>query len=232
MKDKRVLVTGGTRGIGRATVLAFARSGARVVTCHRGQDGDEELEAQDIGVVRADVTRPEDVRRLLGECLRRLGGLDVLVNNVGRDGQAAIAELPAEEWRDMLDTGLTAAYLVTQAALPLFGPGASVINFSASAATRGIPERAHYTAAKAGVIGLTRSLAKELGPRGIRVNAIAPGLIDTGDELPAHIRERVAGLTSLGRLGTSEEVAEVVLFLAGDPARYVSGVTLPVDGGI
>jgi 3-oxoacyl-[acyl-carrier protein] reductase len=231
VKDKRVLVTGGTRGIGRATVLAFARGGARVVTCHR-QDGGGDLAGRDVHVVTADVTRPDDARRLIAECERHLGGLDVVVNNVGRDGQAAIEDLTADDWSAVLGTGLTSAYLVTQAALRLLGPGASVVNFGASAATRGIPQRAHYTAAKAGVIGLTRSLAKELGPRGVRVNAIAPGLIDTGDELPAHIRERVSGLTSLGRLGTPDEVADVVLFLAGEPSRYISGVTLPVDGGI
>jgi 3-oxoacyl-[acyl-carrier protein] reductase len=241
LTGRRVLVTGGSRGIGRVTTLAFARDGADVVTCSRHDDEDAANLARvlkDAGdthrVVRADVTRPEDVERLMESCRLALGGLDVVVNNAGAHGQAPIDRLDRDEWRRVLDTNLTSAYLVTQAALPLLGPGASVVNIGASVALRGRPATAHYAAAKAGLIGLTRSLCKELGPRGIRVNTVAPGVVETepGAGLPPEVHAQLTAMTPLGRLGTPEDVADVVLFLAGDGARHVSGVTLNVDGGM
>jgi 3-oxoacyl-[acyl-carrier protein] reductase len=241
LTDKHVLVTGGSRGIGRATTLAFARAGAHVVACFR-HDGEVAAElARELKeiddtheVVRADVTRPEDVARLMDICRLVLGGLDVVVNNAGTDGQAPLGELAGSEWHRVVDTDLTAAYLVTQAALPLLVPGASVVNIGASVALRGRPGSAHYGAAKAGLIGLTRSLCKELGPRGIRVNTVAPGVIETEPSagLPLELRAQIRAMTPIGRLGTPEDVAAAVIFLAGDPSRHVSGVTLNVDGGL
>jgi 3-oxoacyl-[acyl-carrier protein] reductase len=238
---RRVLVTGGTRGIGRATTLAFARAGASVVTCSRRDDDAATglaAELKEIGdahqVVHADVTRQEDVARLIEACRLALGGLDVVVNNAGAHGQAQIDDLPGTEWHRIVALNLTASFLVTQAALPLLVPGASVVNIGASVALRGRSGTAHYTAAKAGLIGLTRSLCKELGPRGIRVNTVAPGVIETepGAGLPPQLHAQLCAMTPLGRLGTPEDVAGAVLFLAGDASRHVSGVTLDVDGGL
>lgn len=242
LTGKRVLVTGGTRGIGRTTVLAFANAGARVVTCyHQDVAAAEKLVAEldEAGltalVVQADVTKSADVQRLAEAARAELGGIDVIVNNAGADGSAPIAELALEEWRRVLDLDLTSYYLVTQAFLPLLPEGGgSVINLGASAGLRGRPDAPHYTAAKAAVIGLTRSLAKELGRRGIRVNNLAPGVIETerGTGLPERALQHILGATALGRLGTPEDVAGVALFLASDAARYVTGVTLNVDGGM
>lgn len=245
LAGKKALVTGGTRGIGRGIVLALARAGVSVATCSRsgGSDADSlDRELKELGgehlVVQADVSDPESVGRLVGECRTRFGSLDVVVNNAGTISHVPFEKLPIEEWRQVIDSNLTGTYLVTQAALPLLGEGASVINIGSRSAQVGIPLRGHYTAAKAGLVGLTRSLAKELGSRGIRVNLIAPGIIDTDVErkIPAEERAkmeaRYSALTALGRVGEIEEIAGVVLFLASAGARYVTGETINVDGGI
>jgi 3-oxoacyl-[acyl-carrier protein] reductase len=238
---RRVLVTGGTRGIGRVTTLAFARAGAHVLTCHRSASeaanslvGALKEFGEQHRVVRADVTRPEHAAQLADACLDVLGGLDVVVNNVGVDGQGPIEELSRDEWCRVLDGNLTGCYLVTQATLPLLSDGASIVNVGASVALRGRVNGAHYCASKAAIIGFTRSLAKELGSRGIRVNTVAPGLVETEPDagLLPPVVERIKGMTALGRLGTPEDVAGAVLFLASDASRYITGVTLNVDGGM
>lgn len=240
LKGRRALVTGGTGAIGRSVVRALAREGAGVVVAYRS-DGEPVRtlggELAEAGVphrlVRADLTEWEQVQALAEACRAELGGLDVLVNNAGVHGRAEFGALPEHEWHRVVDTDLTSQFMVLQACLPMLTDGASVINVGASAAFRGMPGGAHYTAAKAGVVGLTRSLAKEWGPRGIRVNTIAPGVIAApGEDLPPPLRQRVERMTALGRLGTPDEVAGAVLFLAGELARYVSGTTLTVDGGI
>jgi len=239
LSGRRVLVTGGTRGIGRAVVLAMARAGASVVTCARtgGEDAATlETELKEIGgtfrVVTADVTDQDDVRRLIGECEQALGGLDVVVNNAGRDGQSPFAELSADDWQAVLDANLTSVFLVSQAALPLLAGGGSIVNIGAGVALRGVPQRAHHNASKAAVLGLSRSMCKELGPQGIRVNVVAPGMVHDGPADGHPMAARVKGMTALGRFGTSDEIAGSVLFLASDAAAYVSGAVLNVDGGI
>ncbi|WP_433261225.1 SDR family NAD(P)-dependent oxidoreductase [Actinosynnema sp. CS-041913] len=238
LAGRRVLVTGGSRGIGRATALAFARAGAEVVIGHRGPGGTVEAVARELkalgdrnATVAADVTTRAGAEHLLAAVGTALGGLDVLVNNVGVDGSAPLADLGEDEWRRVLDHNLTSAYLVTRAALPLLADGGSVVNVGASVALRGRPEGVHYTASKAALIGFTRALCKELGPRRIRVNLVAPGLIGSEGEAgpPAAV---VRGMTALGRLGEPEDVAGAVLFFAGDTSRYVTGATVTVDGGI
>lgn len=240
--DKRVLVTGGTRGIGLETVLAFAQGGARVVACHHGGgDAADTLarELKNLGgghhrVVQADVTDPADAAALADACQETLGGLDVVVNNVGVDGQVAFDRLTAQEWHRVIDANLTSCFLVTQAVLPLLADGGSVINIGASVALRGRMNGAHYGASKAALLGLTRALAKEFGHRGVRVNTVAPGVIETdpGAGLPPPVAKRISAMTALGRLGTSGDVAAAVLFLASDMSRYVTGATLNVDGGM
>ena len=240
LADKRVLVTGGTRGVGLATVRAFVQAGALVATCyHSDREAASKLSAELNGqarhrVVRADVTDEADAERLAAVCHEAFGGLDAVVNNVGVDGQVAFADLPTEEWRRVMDTNLTACFLITRAVLPMLSEGGSIINVGASVALRGRVNGAHYTAAKAALLGLTRSLARELGPRGVRVNTIAPGLIETepGAGMPAPVVERIKGLTSLGSLGTPDDVAGAVLFLASDMSRYITGTTITVDGGM
>jgi 3-oxoacyl-[acyl-carrier protein] reductase len=239
LSGKRALVTGGTRGIGRAVVLALAHAGADVLTCYR-HDGDavESLARAlketggDHHVVRADVADPDEVEQLVAGCRERLGRIDVLVNNAGAISHVPFADLPPAEWQRVLDTDLTAVYEVIRLSLPLLSRDASIITVGSRVATVGVPLRAHYTAAKAALIGLTRSLGKELGPRGIRVNLVAPGPVDTGGDVAPEVRLRYERMIPLGRLGRPEEIAAAVLFLAGAGASFVTGTTLDVDGGI
>lgn len=238
---KRILITGGSTGIGRETVLAFARAGATVVTCNRGpSDAAQRLAAElkTLGehnrLVYADVTSPQDVTALAQTCRETLGELDVVVNNVGVDGRAKFTELTDGEWHRVLDANLTSCFLVTRAAMPLLVDHGSVIHIGASAGTRGRPESAHYCASKTALIGLTRSLAREYGSRGIRVNTVAPGVIVTedGGGPPPPVADAIRAVTALGRLGVPADVTAAVLFLASDLSRFISGVTLNVDGGI
>ncbi|MFD0372916.1 SDR family NAD(P)-dependent oxidoreductase [Streptomyces sp. NPDC059071] len=246
LKGKKALVTGGTRGVGRGVVLALARAGVDVVTCYqRESDYVTSLERElketggDHHVLRADLSRPEDIAALLGQ-VRDLHGdrLDLLVNNAGAISHVPYAQLPLEEWQRIFATNVTGAHLVIQHALPLLGEGSSVVTVGSRAVEAGIPLRAHYTATKAALAGLNRSLAKEFGPQGIRFNILALGVIETENfhALPEDqkklMTERYGAKTALGRLGTPDEVAGAVLWLASDLSRYVTGNTIGVDGGI
>ncbi|SFQ65129.1 3-oxoacyl-[acyl-carrier protein] reductase [Amycolatopsis arida] len=234
----RVLVTGGSRGIGRAICRRFAAAGATVVTTYRVDDDAARRLRGELGeschVLRADVTRRADLDALMERVGDLLGGLDVLVNNVGVDGHAPLAALDTDEWDRVLDTNLTGAFDVTRAAAPLLVDGASVVNIGASVVIRGLPGKAHYCASKAGLTGMGRSLAKELGGRAIRVNTVAPGVVETepGAGLPPVLYERLTASTALGRLADPDDVACVVTYLAGPAASYVTGATVRVDGGI
>lgn len=241
LSGRRALVTGGTRGIGRAVALGFARAGARVAVCYR-EDGEaadqlaKELAA--IGgehvCVAADVSVQADVERLAGVCRDRFGGLDAVVSNAGPITHVPYAELTLDQWRAVVDANLTGAYLVSHTVLPLLSPGSSIVFLGAAVSNVGVPMRAHYTAAKAALSGLTRSLSKELGRKGIRVNTVAPGLVETDQAAgltPEH-RQRYEQMIPLGRLARPEEIANCVLFLSGEAGSYVNGSTLIVDGGI
>ncbi|MDQ7803507.1 SDR family NAD(P)-dependent oxidoreductase [Amycolatopsis sp. A133] len=239
LEGHKVLVTGGTRGVGRGISRGLALAGADVIAgYHRAEAAAESLlsELKDTTgrhhAVAADVSSPEGVGRLLEECQARSGRLDVLVHCAGAISHQPFADLAPADWNRIMNTNLTAAYLLVQGALPLMEPGGSIVLIGSRAATVGVPMRAHYTAAKAGLIGLARSLAKELGPRGIRINVVAPGVIETERQLPVEVTERYRNLTSLGRLGRPDEVGGAVLFLASGLASYITGETIHVDGGI
>jgi 3-oxoacyl-[acyl-carrier protein] reductase len=239
LAGKKALVTGGSRGVGRGIVLSLARAGVDVVTCYRQESELVESlirELKEIGgdhhVVQADVCSSADVERLVEECRVHFGRLDILVNNAGAISHIPFTELSLDEWHRIVDTDLTATFLVTQKALPLLAPGGSVVNVGSKVATVGIPLRAHYTAAKAGLVGLTRSLAKEFGSKGLRFNIVAPGPVQTETETPEPVKERYRTMIPLGRLGTTEDIASVVLFLASPRAGFVTGETINVDGGL
>lgn len=236
---KHALVTGGTRGIGRAIVLALAGAGVDVVTCYREDEKAAERLTRELRqtgghhhVVKADVARAEDLDRLAEICRQLLGAVDIVVHNAGSISHVPFRELSSDQWQRVLDTNLTAAYLVVQKVLALLPDGASIINVGSRAAAAGVPLRAHYTAAKAGIVGLTRSLSKELGSRGIRVNVVAPGPVETDVVVPPEVRQRYESLIALGRLGRPAEIAGVVLFLASDLSSFITGETINVDGGI
>jgi 3-oxoacyl-[acyl-carrier protein] reductase len=245
LKGRKALVTGGTRGVGRGIVLSLARAGVDVITCHRqtGEVADSlERELKEIGgqhaVLRADLSDPQQVAGLLDECASRFGHLDLVVNNAAAISHIPYAELALDEWQRIVDINLTAVHLVIQRALPLLREGSSVVSISSKSIEVGIPLRAHYTATKAALHGLNRTLAKEFGAKGIRFNILSLGMIHTEavDALPAEQRdlmiERYSKMIALGRMGKPDEVAGAVLWLASDLSRYVNGGVVPVDGGI
>lgn len=241
LKGRSALVTGGSRGIGRAVVLALAHQGASVTACYVRESPAvaalaEELAelGADARLVRADVSVEADVEALFDTVRDWSGSLDILVNNAAVVSHHPLHALSIEEWRRILDTNLTGMFLVARAAYHMLADGASIVNIGSAGAMRGVPERAHYMASKAGAIGLGRSLCKELGPRGIRVNTVAAGYTDTDQMagMPAARRQVAAGKTALGRVARPEEIAAAVLFLASDAAAYITGETLHVDGGI
>jgi NAD(P)-dependent dehydrogenase (short-subunit alcohol dehydrogenase family) len=241
LAGKHALVTGGSRGIGRAIVLALAEHGASVAAVYQREGDAVTTLADELGrydgdnfVLQADVSDDEAVSRLASEVRDRYGKVDVLVNNAGVVSHRMIEDLDLEEWRRVVDTNLTALYLVTKGVVDVIPQGGSVIIVGSAVATRGMPGRTHYASSKAGAIGFMRALSKEIGPRGIRVNLIAPGIIETDQaaDLTDEARERYSRLAALNRIGGASEIAGAALFLASDLSSFVSGVTLNVDGGI
>ncbi|HZN77691.1 MAG TPA: SDR family NAD(P)-dependent oxidoreductase [Micromonosporaceae bacterium] len=241
LSGRRAVVTGGTRGVGRATSLALAREGASVLACYQRDDSAAaELAAHDewatdrCHAVRADLRTAPGRARLVAAAREHLGGVDILVNNLGTYRPAALDALSAPDLTDSLHDNLTVHIVVTQALLGLLADGGAVVNIGAGMADRGRPEHVAFTAAKAGLAGFTRSLAKELAPRGIRVNTVAPGVVETerGIDLPPPVRASLLSAIPLRRFVTATDVADVVLFLASDLAVAVAGATVKVDGGI
>ncbi|MCS7484116.1 SDR family NAD(P)-dependent oxidoreductase [Umezawaea endophytica] len=238
---KRVVVTGGTKGIGRRVVTGFAEAGASVLTCYRGDEAAASsllLELKEIGgdhhVVRADMSVRADVDDLVAEAGEHFGGIDALVSNAAVVSHHPVAELTDEVWQHTLTTNLTGPFTLVRSALPLLTAGSSITLIGSRVAQAGMPSAAHYVASKAGLNGLVRALCKELGPAGIRANLVAPGIIETEATaaLPAERRCAYEAKSSLGRLGSVDEIAGAVLFLASDLAGYITGETLNVDGGV
>jgi 3-oxoacyl-[acyl-carrier protein] reductase len=233
------LVTGGTHGVGRATSLTLARAGAQVVAAHRDDEAEPYLADEPSWVrggnsaLRADPRDAAARERLVAECRDRLGGVDILVNNMGTTPPpwSAIDEAGIEE---TVSANLTMHVLVTRAMLPLVRDGGSIVNVGAAMATRGRPDHAHITAAKAGLHGFTRSLARDVGDRGIRVNTVATSLVENerGGPLPDHVREGLLRAVPLRRLSTSEDVANLVTFLVSDLASFVNATEIGADGGL
>ncbi len=248
-KGQRVVVTAGARGIGRAIVEALVMAGARVHTCDVDTAAlDECAAALAVGATPADVSDEAQVERLFAEAQATLGGLDVLVNNAGIAGPTgAVEEISPADWRRCIDIDLTGQFLCTRLAVPMIkaAGGGAIINLSSAAGRLGYAFRTPYAAAKWGVVGFTQSLAKELGPSGISVNAILPGIVE-GPRIEAVIRARAAQLNvsyaemearylekvSLRRMVTAEDVAHMALFLASPLGRNISGQSLGVCGNV
>jgi len=242
LEGRVAIVTGGSRGIGRAVAQCLAEDGASVVVSGldlaRLEVAAKELESVGVPVlgVVADVARREDAERLVDQTKERFARIDVLVNNAGITRDALLVRMKDEDWDRVLDVNLRGAFLMTRAVAKVMmrQKGGRIINMSSVAGAMGNPGQANYSAAKAGLIGLTKATARELSRWGILVNAVAPGLIDTdmAAAIPADAREALLSQVALGRIGSAREVAEVVRFLAGDGATYVTGQVLHVNGGL
>jgi 3-oxoacyl-[acyl-carrier protein] reductase len=234
LDGKRALVTGGSRGIGRAIVAELVGAGAEVVFGYRsGEDESAEL-AKETGAraMQADVSSPEDAARLVEEA----GDLDILVNNAGLTRDGLLARMSDEDWRAVIDTNLSAIFYTCRAVTrPMMKKRAgSIVNISSIVGVRGNWGQTNYAASKAGIIGFTKSLARELGSRGVRANVVAPGYVKSRltDVLPEEATQSMLANTPLGRLGEPEDVARAVRFLCSDEASYITGEVLLVDGGL
>jgi 3-oxoacyl-[acyl-carrier protein] reductase len=241
LEGRVALVTGASRGIGAAIARAFAAAGATLLLCARGDGVDalaRELTAaqRPARAMRGDVSDPAFARELIASVRKEHGRLDVLVNNAGILRQGLIGMTSADQMRELLDVNVLAVMVLTQYATRAMDPqrSPSIVNLASIAGTQGMEGVTAYSASKAAVVGYTLSSAKELAPKGIRVNAIAPGFIDTDmvRGVTADWYERRLQSIRMGRIGTPEDVAGVALFLASDLSRYVTGQVIGVDGGM
>ena len=244
LTGKTALVTGGSRGLGRAIALALAGQGADVAVNYRGNAaaaGEVTAEISRIGrralAIQGDTSAGREAcEAIVKGALDGLGSVDILVNNAGITRDNLLMRMDAEEWDAVIGTNLSGPFWMTRAvARPMLKARAGrIINMSSAAGRMGNPGQANYAAAKAGLIGLTKTTARELASRGITCNALAPGLIETDltADLPAAANEALIGMTPLGYVGSVEDVAAAAVYFASDEARYVTGQVLGIDGGI
>jgi 3-oxoacyl-[acyl-carrier protein] reductase len=243
LSGKTALVTGGSRGIGRAIVTRLAAQGADVAFTYLGNEAaakETTTAVQGLGrtglAIQGDARESEAAEATVKAALEALGKLDILVNNAGITRDDLIMRMSPENWRDVLETNLFGAFWMTKAVTRpmLKARGGRIINISSVSGQAGQTGQANYSAAKAGIIGLTKATARELASRGITVNAIAPGFVLTEltQDLPETLKAEITARTPLGRFGTTEEVANAVAFLASEEAAYITGQVLAVDGGL
>jgi 3-oxoacyl-[acyl-carrier protein] reductase len=241
LKEQVAIVTGSSRGIGKATALALAAAGARVVVNYASSSGAADTLVEEISgmgseaiALQADVSQPDQVDALVNAVMDKWGRIDVLVNNAGITRDGLLMRMKLEDWQAVINLNLTGVFLCTKAVsrIMLKQRSGRIINLSSVVGEMGNAGQANYSAAKAGVLGFTRSMAKELASRGVTVNAIAPGFIAT-DMTHGLESDDLLKLIPLGRLGQAEEVAGLVRFLAADPAAaYITGQVINIDGGM
>ena len=234
LEGKVALVTGGSRGIGRAIALELGRAGAQVVVGYNSGAEEAEQVASEAGgrAVQADVSDPASARQLVEDA----GVVDILVNNAGLTRDGLLARMPDDDWRAVIETNLSSVFYTCRAvARPMMKrKSGSIVNVSSIVGIHGNPGQTNYGASKAGIIGFTKSLARELGSRNVRVNVVAPGYVNTRltDVLPDEAKEAMLSNTPLGRLGDPEDIAGAVRFLSSDEAAFITGEVLLVDGGL
>ena len=234
---KTVFITGGSRGIGAEAVKQFAKSGYNVAfTYYNSKEFATRLSAQTGALaIHCDVSRSEDVNKAIGEASSKFGGIDILINNAGIDEFSLFTDISDEAWHRMIDTNLSSAFYASRAVLPnmINKKDGVIINISSMWGEVGASCEVHYSVSKAGLIGLTKALAKEVGPSGIRVNCITPGVIDTdmNKNLTKEDIEQLKTDTPLGVIGKTEDVVNTILFLASDSSKFITGQIIGVNGG-
>lgn len=241
--EKAALVTGASRGIGRAIALRLAQEGYAVAINYAGAPTEAEEVKHTIGemggralLIHCDVSKAEDVSAMFDTIKAEFGRLDVLVNNAGITRDSLMVRLKEENWDAVIDTDMKSIFLTMKAAAPIMMKQrkGAIVNIASVVGITGNAGQLNYSAAKAGVIGMTKTAAKELASRGVRVNAVAPGFIATAmtEVLPEKVKEDMIHSIPLGRMGQAEDVAKAVCFLASDEAAYITGQVLKVDGGM
>lgn len=234
LEGKSALVTGGSRGIGRAVALELAAAGASVAVGYRSGSDEAQAVAKDAGgrAIQADVSSAEEAAHLVEEA----GELDILVNNAGVTRDGLLARMPDDDWREVLETNLSSVFYTCRAVIrPMMRRrSGAIVNISSVVGLHGNPGQTNYAASKAGVVGFTKALARELGSRGVRANVVAPGYITSRltDEIPENMRALMLQNTPLGKFGDPEDVAGAVRFLCSDAAAFITGEVLLVDGGL
>ena len=234
LEGKTALVTGGSRGIGAAVARELARAGATIVVGYRSGADEAEAIASEVGgrAVQADVSSADDAKRLVEEA----GELDVLVNNAGVTRDGVLARMTDDDWRSVLETNLSSVFYTCRAVSRgmMKRRGGSIVNLSSIVGLHGNWGQSNYAASKGGVVAFTKSLAQELGSRGVRANVVAPGYIKTRltDAIPEESQQQMLELTPLGRFGEPEDVARAVRFLSSDDASFITGEVLVVGGGL
>ncbi len=241
--SKNVLVTGASRGIGRSIALQFAEEGYNVAVNYAGNKDKAEVVVEEIkgkGVesfaIQANVANGDEVKAMIKEVVSTFGSIDVLVNNAGITRDNLLMRMKEQEWDDVIDTNLKGVFNCIQKVTPqmLRQKSGSIINLSSVVGSVGNPGQANYVATKAGVVGLTKSTARELASRNITVNAVAPGFIvsDMTDALSDDLKEQMLDQIPLKRFGKDQDIADTVTFLASDKAKYITGQTIHVNGGM
>ena len=242
-EEKVVLVTGGSRGIGKEVAMKFAKNGYNVVTNYVSDKTDKEKlkkEFEDNNVkalvLKADVSKTEDVENLVSKAISEFGKIDVLVNNAGITRDNLLIRMPEEDFDKVLETNLKGTFLVTKAVTKYMMKKryGSIINLSSVVGVAGNAGQSNYSASKAGIIGFTKSIAKELASRNIRANAVAPGFIETDmtDVLKEEVKENIHNQIPLKRMGKAKEVAELIYFLGSENSSYITGQVINIDGGM
>jgi len=243
LKGKSAIITGGVRGIGKAIAVEFCKNGADVVLSYRSNEDAAKqaaIELEQYGTkvitVKGDITDPKHGEELAKITKDAFGKIDILVNNAGITKDGLMMRMSAEDFKSVIDTNLNGTFYCTKAVTPIMikQKSGTIINLSSIVGVKGNPGQVNYSASKAGIIGLTMSAAKELGRRNIRVNAIAPGFIDTEMTkiLTEEQKSKMLDAISLGRLGKPEDIAKTAVFLASDGGGYITGQVITVDGGM
>ncbi len=241
LKDKVAIVTGGTRGIGRAIVFELIKNGAKVVFTYLKSDEAASLVLDAVKephgeaiAIKADARLYEDARKVVDETLAKFSTVDILVNNAGITKDKALMMMEPSDWAEVIDTNLTGYFNMSKACIVTMmkQKSGAIINISSVAGIVGLPRQVNYSSAKAGEIGFTKSLAKEVASFGVRVNAVAPGFIDTDMTKALKQKEELQKSIPLARFGTAEEVAKTVIFLASNNSSYITGQVIKIDGGL